>query len=182
MHVTIDHIPLNYRRGIMKNRKRGFSLVELLIVLAVIAALIATITPVALNAIRKAQATKVAQNIKTLASAIENAAYVNGTYDEKIKHGPADADVLDGSSGHNISLLARDIDIASYGISYYYDDTAKKYRAIVYTNEDVDPNTANAVLSGLTTTLSDFTTTNVTVLGKHYDDEDLVYEFSFNVY
>ncbi|OAA18618.1 type II secretion system protein, partial [Kosmotoga sp. DU53] len=59
-------------------RKRGFSLVELLIVLAVIAALIATITPVALNAIKKAQATKVAQNLKTLASSFENKAYVDG--------------------------------------------------------------------------------------------------------
>jgi len=171
----------------MKNRKRGFSLVELLIVLAVIAALIATITPVALNAIRKSQATKVAQNIKTLAASIENAAYVNGTYDEKIKHGPADADVLDGNTGHDISLLARDIDTGSYGISYYYDDAtdAKKYRVIVYTNEDVDASTANSVLSGLTTTVSnDFETEDASLvtLGIGYDASYLVYEFSFDVY
>jgi len=60
------------------SRRKGFSLVELLIVLAVIAALIATITPVALNAIQKAKATQVAQNLKTLASAFENKAYVDG--------------------------------------------------------------------------------------------------------
>ena len=77
----------------MKNRKRGFSLVELLIVLAVIAALIATITPVALNAIRKSKATQVAQNLKTLASSIENKAYVDGKIDDSLD-GIIDSDDL----------------------------------------------------------------------------------------
>jgi len=169
----------------MKNRKRGFSLVELLIVLAVIAALIATITPVALNAIRKSQATKVAQNIKTLAAAIENAAYVNGTVNGFIKYGPGINDVFTGTDG-DITKLARDVDEKSYGISYYYDNAAdaKKYRAIVYTNEDVDPSTANSVLSGLTTTIDEFNTsyTSLTRLGIEYTSTCLVYEFSFDVY
>ena len=59
-------------------RKNGFSLVELLIVLAVIAALIAVVTPIALNAIAKAKATQVAENLKTIGSAIENSIYVDG--------------------------------------------------------------------------------------------------------
>ena len=85
----------------MKNRKRGFSLVELLIVLAVIAALIATITPVALNAIRKSKATQVAQNLKTLASSIENKAYVDGKVE----------DTLDGTINENeLKQFVRDLD------------------------------------------------------------------------
>ncbi len=59
-------------------RKNGFSLVELLIVLAVIAALIAVVTPIALNAIAKAKATQVAENLKTIGGAIENSIYVDG--------------------------------------------------------------------------------------------------------
>ena len=50
-----------------KQRKEGFSLVELMIVLAVIAALISTITPIAMNAVRKAEALQVAMNFRVLA-------------------------------------------------------------------------------------------------------------------
>jgi general secretion pathway protein G len=62
-------------------RKNGFSLVELLIVLAVIAALIAVVTPIALNAIAKAKATQVAENLKVIGGAIENSIYVDGVSD-----------------------------------------------------------------------------------------------------
>ncbi len=51
--------------------KEGFTLVELLIVLAVIAALLATITPVAMNAVRKARATRVAGDLRNVKSAFE---------------------------------------------------------------------------------------------------------------
>ena len=43
--------------------KKGFSLVELLIVLVIFAALIAIVTPIALNALSKAKATQIAENI-----------------------------------------------------------------------------------------------------------------------
>jgi len=113
----------------MKNRKRGFSLVELLIVLAVIAALIATITPVALNAIRKSQATKVAQNIKTLASSFENLLYVEG------KSGiPTD-----------ISGLGRDIDETKYNIAYSTTDNGG-YEVYVWTSEEAHEDTLVNVL------------------------------------
>ncbi|PVD17033.1 MULTISPECIES: type II secretion system protein [unclassified Mesotoga] len=98
----------------MKNRKRGFSLVELLIVLAVIAALIATITPVALNAIQKAKATQVAQNLKTLASAFENKAYVDG------------ANAADGLA--KLSDIARDV---SSDYILYYTHTAGTFTCVV---------------------------------------------------
>lgn len=52
--------------------KKGFTLIELLIVLAVIAALMAVATPMALNAVRNAKASQVAQNFRNLKSAVEN--------------------------------------------------------------------------------------------------------------
>jgi len=55
--------------------KKGFTLVELLIVLAVIAALMAVATPMALNAVRTARASQVAQNLSNIVTAVEN--YVN---------------------------------------------------------------------------------------------------------
>ncbi|HPT59454.1 MAG TPA: type II secretion system protein [Fervidobacterium sp.] len=55
--------------------KKGFTLVELLIVLAVIAALMAVATPMALNAVKTARASQVAQNLRNIMTAIEN--YVN---------------------------------------------------------------------------------------------------------
>jgi len=51
--------------------KKGFTLVELLIVLAVIAALMAVATPMALNAVRQAKASQVAQNLNALKTSVE---------------------------------------------------------------------------------------------------------------
>jgi len=58
--------------------KKGFTLVELLIVLAVIAALMAVATPVALNAVATARANQVAQNLANLKSAVQTAYAVKG--------------------------------------------------------------------------------------------------------
>ncbi len=51
--------------------KKGFTLVELLIVMAVIAALMAVATPMALNAVRTARASQVAQNLNALKTSVE---------------------------------------------------------------------------------------------------------------
>ena len=61
----------------IRNMVRGFTLIELLIVLAVIAALLAIVTPIALNAVAQAKATQVASNFRNLKSAVES--YVNIT-------------------------------------------------------------------------------------------------------
>lgn len=55
--------------------RKGFTLIELLIVLAVIAALMAIVTPIALNAVAQAKATQVASNMRNIKSAAES--YVN---------------------------------------------------------------------------------------------------------
>ena len=58
--------------------KKGFSLVELLIVLAVLAAVVSSVAIFAKNAIRKAKATQVAQNLKSITTSVENKLYLEG--------------------------------------------------------------------------------------------------------
>ena len=52
--------------------RKGFTLIELLIVLAVIAALMSVATPLALNAVKNAKASQVAQNFRNIKAAFEN--------------------------------------------------------------------------------------------------------------
>ena len=51
--------------------RKGFTLIELLIVLAVIAALLAVVTPIALNAVRRANLTEIASNLRNIKTAAE---------------------------------------------------------------------------------------------------------------
>ncbi len=62
----------------MKNRK-GFTLVELLIVMAVIAALMGALVPVAINAINHANATRIAENLRSLVTQVQQYAYSEHT-------------------------------------------------------------------------------------------------------
>ncbi len=159
----------------MKNRKRGFSLVELLIVLAVIAALIATITPVALNAISKSKATQVAQNLKTLASAIENAAYVNG---------------LDSNTGlikdvSTIDSLGRDIDDKNYAV--YYTGTNGRYTATVVFQGDGDITMIQSALENAATGTFAAAAVGNALEGTGWTDpantdEVIYYRIEFDVY
>ena len=143
-------------------RKEGFSLVELLIVLAVMAALIATITPVALNAIRKAKATQVAQNLKTIASSFENAVYV------------------DGDAPDSLSSLARDIDASNYGLGY--DESSGTYTVVVFTKEDVTLSQVTAVLADAAGTTTESPDTFLSDGLTSTDGGTVFYVFSFTSY
>jgi len=61
----------------MKKRREGFTLVELLIVMAVIAALMGALVPVAISAINHANATRVAENLQSLVTQVQQYAYSN---------------------------------------------------------------------------------------------------------
>jgi len=61
--------------------RAGFTLIELLIVMAVIAALLSTVTPVAMNAVIKAKATQIAMNLRNLKSAVEQCIIVEESTD-----------------------------------------------------------------------------------------------------
>ncbi|WP_292593808.1 type II secretion system protein [Mesotoga sp. UBA5847] len=173
----------------MKNRKRGFSLVELLIVLAVIAALIATITPVALNAIRKSKATQVAQNLKTLASAIENAAYVNGVF----RTGEENAGKIRNASNNKpikLEDLGRDINTKEYAV--YYGGASGSYTAVVAFVGEAEIELVDDVLPQATETDSFVTADLVghtspfevegTEISTDYSGTAIYYRISFDVY
>lgn len=155
------------------SRRKGFSLVELLIVLAVIAALIATITPVALNAIKKAKATQVAQNLKTLASAFENAAYV----DNEIE------------TSKNLKDYGRDVK-DSYYIAYTA-TSAGEYTVWVVTTENTDDEIVADVLKEAFKVSSDetlenyrkiTTSTNADPASVIVAKDSIAYTFTFNLY
>jgi general secretion pathway protein G len=148
----------------MRRRKEGFSLVELLIVLAVMAALIATITPVAMNAIRKSQATKVAQNLKSLGTAFENYLYVNN------------------SEPSAITDLGRDIDTENYGIKYA-SETGVYYVSVV-TGEEADLETIqDALQSASQSAAASDSVMSYLTGGLDADPSNpIYYNFQFQVY
>ena len=65
-----------------KKRNEGFTLVELLIVLAVIAALLAIVTPVAVSAVKKAKATQVASTLRNITAAVQQFYYTEQMWPE----------------------------------------------------------------------------------------------------
>ena len=62
----------------IRNMVRGFTLIELLIVLAVIAALLSIVTPIALDAVAQAKAAQVAANFRNIRTAVESYIYTTG--------------------------------------------------------------------------------------------------------
>jgi len=74
--------------------RKGFTLIELLIVLAVIAALLAVVTPIALNAVRRAELTEIASNLRNIKSAAET--YITMTDDDLSIDNPNLLDTLEG--------------------------------------------------------------------------------------
>ena len=101
------------------DRRNGFSLVELLIVLSVIAALIAVIAPIGTNALRRSAAVSVARDLKTLSNALSNKIY------------------LDGDLPELINELGKNIDSTSFGAAWKKNDHGE-YSYFVFTNRKVD--------------------------------------------
>lgn len=179
-------------------RRKGFTLVELLIVLAVIAALIATISPLALNAIRRSRATQVAHNIRALSNALENAAYLNGFFTSNV--GGVDRIFISGPNpvpdnpnpiDHAIWLehIGRDIDGTSYAVIYKVESGEVE----VVIGAIVNVNTASVIsILPNATDQAPFDEEDdvlipdgdyIPVLGIEIDDfPNIWYTFSFNVY
>ena len=109
------------------HRGKGFSLVELLIVLAVIAALIAVVTPIGIKAMRKSAAVAVARDLKTLSQAFANKIY------------------LDGELPQTISELGRNVDSSLFGAAWKIGEDGE-YNYFVFTNREADFETVSGVL------------------------------------
>jgi len=96
-----------------KKRNEGFTLVELLIVLAVIAALLAIVTPVAVRAVSRAKATQVASTLRNIAAAAQQYYYTEKAlpdstktlYDAKYIQGNVDDYGLSVNSGSEVSTI-----------------------------------------------------------------------------
>lgn len=106
--------------------KKGFSFIEILIVLAVVAVLVAALVPLAVNAIRKSKAVQVAQNLKNLAAGFENKILVDNVP-------PASLEEI----GRNIQ--------DNYGV--VYEASNGTWLVVVYyTGKDIDYDTLKTIL------------------------------------
>jgi general secretion pathway protein G len=101
----------------MLRNRNGFSLIEFLIVLAIIASLIAIVTPISLNYIRKAKSSAVANDLKTLSKGFMNYVYTMDEYPDSLNE------------------FSRNVNSDRYGIAY---DENGNY--VVYTNDKVNFN------------------------------------------
>ncbi|WP_028843259.1 type II secretion system protein [Pseudothermotoga elfii] len=120
--------------------RKGFTLIELLIVLAVIAALMAVVTPIALNAVAQAKATQVASNFRNIKSAIES--YVN------VERGlPSDLNAL-VTSGYLSSAPS------DFSVSFGTFDTSGVATATITYSGTVDTGKLENVYSEVDTTSS----------------------------
>ncbi|ACR79142.1 MULTISPECIES: lamin tail domain-containing protein [Kosmotoga] len=106
--------------------KKGFTLVELLIVLAIIAVLVAALIPPAMNSIRKAKAVQVARNLKNLSIGFEN----------KI--------LVDNVPPLSIDEIGRNIP-DNYGVAYEVSNGTWLV-VVYYTGKDVDYDTLKTIL------------------------------------
>ena len=115
--------------------RKGFTLIELLIVLAVIAALLAVVTPVALNAVRKANLTKIASNLRNIKTAAET--YVTVNY-ENLSEEDIDVGKLH-ESGYLTTDPNKGLDNTEYFAALTRDEeTGNITVTIWYTGEGID--------------------------------------------
>lgn len=124
-----------------KKKKEGFTLVELLIVLAVIAALLAIVTPVAVNAVRRAKATQVASTLRNIAAAAQQYYYT----EEKIP-------TMDDLTGESTSANGKKYvtgDVSDYDI---VSTASPNVFWVIYTGTAVDPEQVSAVWEEATNT------------------------------
>ena len=163
----------------IRSREKGFSMIELLIVLSIIAALIALITPIAMNASQKARATEIAKNMKTLADSIERIALTDGVDNsDKIK------------GVNSLSDVARDVNGSTYHIIYYVTDQVKTYDAYVVHKDDKLLEKVREVLSDASsTTWSDLESRWISYTPVYLEDSPLeesdniiYYKISFYIY
>ena len=118
----------------MKINKNGFSLIELLITLAIIAALVAVVTPLALNAIRSAKATKASANLKSISNSIYNYFYVENEL-------PTD-----------INNLVRDLNEETYGVAYKENEDGT-YEYVAFTSDNADLSKMHELLPNVSSTV-----------------------------
>ena len=107
-------------------RRTGFSLIELLIVLTIIAALISIAIPLSLNAIRKAKTVALANDLKVMSSGFMNYIY------------------LEEDTPEDLSEIGNNINSDYYGAAYKEENGDIYY--LVYSNKDANFETLKEIL------------------------------------
>lgn len=143
----------------MRNKK-GFSLIELMIVLIIISLLLATVTVFASSSLAKSRAINVATNLKNISTAMLNSIYINYEVPE------------------NINDLGRDIDLNKYGVAYLENENG--YNVTVFFSGEVDFTMTKLILSSVSKTApDDFESYEFVPEGLNYEDikdsEDVIY-------
>ncbi len=121
----------------IRKKREGFTLVELLIVMAVIAALMGALVPVAISAIQHANATRVAENLQALVTQVQQYAYS----EHKI---PSISDLATSVSGGNIN----DYDIKPSNTSLSNTTSGNATFVVFYKQKSVTATQVQKVWSG----------------------------------
>jgi len=152
----------------MRKKREGFTLVELLIVMAVIAALMGALVPVALSAIRHANATRVAENLQSLVTQVQQYAYSEHALPSmsalatSVSGGNTSDYVIYG--GNSSTSFNNEISSGSSLIT-----NPLTYFAVVYTGGAVNSADVHNVWSGATkTTISGGTVMATGVINKYW--------------
>jgi len=143
-------------------RRKGFSLVELLIVLAVTAAIIAVVTPIGIHAMRKSKAVSVARDLKTLSQAFANKIYLDGELPQTINE-----------LGRNVSINPK------YGIAWTADEE-REY--VIFSNAEVDVISLRAIIPSVTSSpFPDLADLDYVSGGLSSDTNELTVYYSFSL-
>jgi prepilin-type N-terminal cleavage/methylation domain-containing protein len=139
----------------MRKKREGFTLVELLIVMAVIAALMGALVPVAISAIQHANATRIAENLESLVTQVQQYAYSNHVIPSTTKLATSvsggnltDYAVYYGTSPQSITNSINLITSKTYSIP---SNATSVYFAVVY-NPSFSALAVHNVWSGATNT------------------------------
>ena len=142
-------------------RKTGFSLIELLIVLAIIAALVSIALPLSLNAIRKAKTIALANDLKVMSSGFMNYIY------------------LEEDTPQDISEIGNNINSNYYGAAYKEENGNIYY--LVYSNKDANYETLKEVLpdahEGIPYGIESYVSLNNGLSKENINEETVYYSF-----
>lgn len=94
----------------LRKKQKGFTLVELLIVIAIIAVLAAVVTPVALSAIEKSKATAVYAEIKSIETADLTYYVQNSEFAADITELEAELNGISGGASKNASYVLAEVE------------------------------------------------------------------------